>query len=107
MIVFLFCLLLMVAAPVSHIILCSLHLAARVRMSITLITLLCILAGLVLPTLASYIDLVNLPSDIKCATGAVGFAMLGMMLTIVVIPVSAIIFYIISYYKNKKLKMAA
>ncbi|WP_345950016.1 hypothetical protein ABDD95_00895 [Mucilaginibacter sp. PAMB04274] len=105
MILFLFELMLMVIAPVAQIILCILHLSGRIKLSITIITLICLIAGIVLPVLASNIAMVNLPSDVKCATGLVGFALLGMFFTIAVIPASGIIFYIQAYYKRKKLNV--
>ncbi|WP_158827428.1 hypothetical protein [Mucilaginibacter lacusdianchii] len=93
----------MITAPVAHIILCSLHIAGRISLSIILITLICFLLGIVLPVLASYLDIINLPPGTKCATPSVGFAFLGISLTAVVIPVSTIIFSVITYYKKKKL----
>jgi hypothetical protein len=106
MILFLFELVMIFAAPVAHIILGILQGTGRIKLSITIITLICLIAGIVLPVLASYIDIVNLPADVKCATGSVGFAFLGMFFTITVIPASAIIFYIIAYYKRKNLNVA-
>jgi hypothetical protein len=103
MIIFLLELLLMIAAPLAHIILCVLNIAGRIKLSIVIITLICLLAGIILPVLASYIDIVNLSSDVKCATGSVGFAFLGMFITIAIIPISAVIFYMITYYKRKNL----
>lgn len=107
MILFLSEILLMIAAPVAHIILCVLYVTGRVKISMTIITLICLVAGVALPLLASSIDIMNLPSDIKCATGSVGFAFLGMLFTVAVIPVSAIIFSIIAHYKLKKLAITA
>jgi hypothetical protein len=106
MILFLVELVLIFAAPVAHIILSILHFTGHVKLSITIITLICLIAGIVLPVLASYIDIVNLPTNVKCATGSVGFAFLGMFFTIAVIPASAIIFSIIAHYKRKKLNVA-
>lgn len=103
MILFLLELFLMIAAPLAHIVLGILHITGRIKLSISVITLICLIAGIVLPVLASYIDIVNLPSDVKCATGSVGFSFLGMFFTIAVIPASAIVFYLIAYYKRKKL----
>ena len=104
MILFLSEILLMIAAPVAHIILCVLYVTGRVKIFMVLI---CLVAGVALPLLASYIDIMNLPSDIKCATGSVAFAFLGMLFTVAVIPVSAIIFSIIDHYKRKKLTITA
>jgi hypothetical protein len=103
MILFLFEILLMIAAPVVHIILCILYVTGRIKMSMVIISLICLIVGVLLPLLASYIDIMNLPSDVKCATGSVGFAFLGMLFTVVVIPISAIIFSITAHYKRKKL----
>jgi hypothetical protein len=105
MILFIFELMLIVIAPVAQIILSILNLTGRVKMSLIVITLICLIAGIVLPVLASYIDIVNLPSDVKCATGSVGLAFLGMFITIAVIPASAIIFSLLAYYKRKKLNV--
>lgn len=107
MIVFLLELLMIITAPLAHIILCLLNIKGRIKVSIIIITLICLIAGIVLPIFASYIDLINLPSDIKCATGVVGFAILGMLITVAVIPASAIIFSVIAYHKRKKINIAA
>jgi len=106
MIIFLLELFLMVAAPVAHIVLGVLHITGRIKLSISAITLICLIAGIVLPFLVSYIDIINLPPDVKCATGSVGFIFLGLIITIAVIPASALIFYTIAYYKQKKLNTA-
>lgn len=105
MLSFLSSLLLMVAAPTIHITLCSLRLAYRIRLSVIAITLRCLLAGMVLPIIASYIDIINLPPGTKCATPSVGFAFLGLAITGAVIPVTAIIFSFLIYRKNKRLQM--
>lgn len=105
MVIFLLSLILMIAAPVMHVILCSLRVAGRLRLSITVVTLLCLIMGIILPVLATYIDIINLPPGVKCATPSVGFAFLGFVITGTVIPVSAILFYVIAYYKKKKLKV--
>lgn len=106
MILFLVELLLMIAAPLAHVILCILYLTGRIKLAVTVITLICLMAGIALPVLASYIDIVNLPPDVRCATGSVGFAVLGGLIAIIVIPVAAIIFHIIAWYKHKKVKAA-
>ena len=100
--VFLICLFLMVAAPLLHIVLCSLHVTGHLKLPLAAITLTCLIAGIALPVLASYIDIINLPATVRCATPSVGFAFLGLLATITVIPLSAIVFYLISYYKRKK-----
>jgi heme/copper-type cytochrome/quinol oxidase subunit 2 len=71
-------------------------------MSITATTLVCMILGVVLPVFASYIDIMNLPPDVKCATPSVGFAFLGLLITVIFVPLSAIIFYFMVYYKRKK-----
>ena len=103
--VFLLCLVLLVAAPLVHIILCSMNISGRVKISIILITLLSIIGGIALPILASYIDIMNLPPSVKCGTPSLGFMYLGILLTVTTIPVSAIIFSIIAYYRRKKLNV--
>ncbi len=105
MLSFLSSLLLMVAAPTIHITLCSLRLAYRIRLSVIAITLRCLLGGMILPIIASYIDIINLPPGTKCATPSVGFAVLGLAITGAVIPVTAIIFSFLIYRKNKRLQM--
>lgn len=102
MILFLFELVLIFAAPIAHIILGVLHSQGRIKLSNAITTLICLIAGIIFPLLASYIDNMNLPSDVKCATGSVGFALLGMFFTITLIPASAIIFSVMAYYKRKK-----
>ncbi|CAM4426690.1 hypothetical protein SAMN06265348_12121 [Pedobacter westerhofensis] len=97
---------LMIAAPVAHIVLCSMSYSSRINLSIIVITMLCLVAGIILPVLASYIDILNLPSDVKCATGSAGFAVLGTAATAVLIPISALLFYIIAYFRRKKLNAA-
>jgi hypothetical protein len=105
MLMFLLSLLLMIAAPIIHIILCSLRVAGRTRLTVIATTLICLIAGTILPVLASYIDIINLPPGTKCATPSVGFAFLGFAITGTVIPLTAIIFSIIIHYKNKRLHM--
>jgi len=106
MILFLFELLLMITAPVAHVVLCILSQTGRIRLSISVITIFCLLAGIALPILASYLDIINLPSDVKCATGSAGFAVIGTTASAVLIPLSAMVFYITAYYKRKKLNTA-
>ena len=103
MILFLLELIMMIAAPVMHIWLSTLYLNGRITLSILTITLISLVTGITLPILASYIDILNLPPDIKCATGSAGFAAIGISLTIIIIPLSAITFYIIGWYKRRKL----
>jgi len=95
-------LLLMIAAPVAHIVLCVLNTRGRVKISITIITISCLLAGFILPVLASYIAILNLSENLKCATGLVGFAVIGLLLSVVVIPLSALIFYMQQQYDRRK-----
>jgi ABC-type enterochelin transport system permease subunit len=102
MILFILELLLMLAAPVSHVVLCILNQNGRIKLSIINITIICLLAGILLPSVASYIDIINLPSDVKCATGSVGFAVIGTGATVVLIPMSTLLFYIIAFYRRKK-----
>jgi len=103
MILFLLELLMMIAAPIAHIALSVLFVNGRIKLSIIVITLICLVTGIVLPILASYIDIINLPSDVRCATGSVGFAYVGMSLTVMIIPISALIFYLVLWYKRRKL----
>jgi len=105
MFIFLLTLLLIVAAPILHITWCTLHLAGRTPVSFAAITFFCMVLGVAFPILASYIDIVNLPPDIKCATGSVGFAIIGIFITVVVIPISAIVFYSIAYYQRKRMTL--
>ncbi len=105
MLSFLSSMLFMVAAPIIHLILCSLRLTYRIRLSVVAITLMCLLAGMVSPVIASYVDIINLPPGTKCATPSVGFAFLGLAITGAVIPVTAIIFSILIYRKSKRLQM--
>jgi hypothetical protein len=106
MILYLFELLLMIAAPVAHVVLCLLCQTGRIKLSITVITIVCLVSGFILPSLATYIDIINLPPEVNCATGSVGFVVIGTSVTAVVIPLSAIIFYIVAYYKRKRLNTA-
>jgi hypothetical protein len=80
-----------------------LRIAGHTRMSVIMVTLICLPAGIILPALASYIDMINLPAGVKCATGSVSFMFFGMFITFTVIPASLIIFSIIAYYRRKKL----
>jgi hypothetical protein len=105
MILFILELLLMLAAPVAHVVLGILSLNARIKLSIINNSIICLLAGLLLPSLASYIDIINLPSDVKCATGSVGFAVIGTSATVILIPMSALIFYSIAFYRRKKKRL--
>jgi hypothetical protein len=98
----LFELFLIVAAPLLHIFLCCLRYAGRIKLSIGIITMLCMMAGFILPILATYINIVNLPSDIKCATGSVALAFLGILITFVTVPLSAVLFSSVAHYKSKK-----
>lgn len=102
MFIFLLTLLLMCAAPILHIIWCLFRLKGKANVTILLVTAVCLLLGIALPILASYIDIANLHSDTRCATGSVGFAMVGMALTVIIIPVSSVAFYIYEYLKFKK-----
>lgn len=102
MIILLLEILLILLSPVVHINLNIMHIYGRVRLSIALITIICLVAGLLLPLLASYIDILNLPPGTRCATGSAGFAVIGTFLTLVSILVSAIVFYIIAYYRKRK-----
>ncbi len=97
------CFVLMIAAPVLHLVLCGLRLAGRIRLPLWVITLICLPAGVLLPALASYLDILNLPAGIKCATASVSWVFLGLFLTITIIPVSAVVFSLIAYYKQRKL----
>ena len=89
----------------AKIVLGVLHQLGRIKLSILIITLTCLIAGILLPILGTYLDMINLPPNVKCATGSLGFAALGILITIIVIPASAIIFYIIAYYKKKNLTL--
>ncbi len=75
--VYLLSLLLMIVAPIAHIILCALRLTNRVRLNNLATTFLCLVAGIIFPLLATYIYIRNLPPGIKCVTPYIGFAILG------------------------------
>lgn len=93
----------MIAAPVAHVVLCSMSHSSRIKLSITVITIICLVAGIIFPVLASYIDILNLPADVKCATGSAGFAVLGSAASAVLIPIFTVIYYILAYFRRKKL----
>jgi hypothetical protein len=95
-------LILILSAPIAHIILCRRRINGRINLSIIAITFFCMIAGIGLSILAAYIDINNLPPEIKCATGSAGLAVLGMFIAASVIPLSAIVFYLIGYYRKKK-----
>ena len=103
----LFELFLIVAAPVLHVILCLMRVTGRIRLSIGIITLLCFVVGFILPVLATYINIANLPPGIKCGTGSVALAFLGIFITFVAVPFSAVVFSIISHFENKRAAITA
>ena len=62
----------------------------------------CLLIGIIFPFFATYLDITNLPPGIKCGTPSIGFVVLGLAATGVVIPIMALIFYAITYYQRTR-----
>ncbi|WP_216351059.1 hypothetical protein, partial [Mucilaginibacter polytrichastri] len=75
--VFLLCFLLLIVAPVIHIIWSILHVQKRVKLPLAAITILCLFMGVAFSILATYIDVHNLPAGTRCATPSVGFIFAG------------------------------
>ena len=100
--IFLLCFALIFAAPVLHIILGILRINKRIRLSLAAIGFICVVTGIIFPVLATYIDIVNLPKGVMCATPSIGFVFLGFGVTAIAIPVIALILFITDYYRNKK-----
>ncbi|MCZ4221872.1 hypothetical protein [Pedobacter rhodius] len=103
MILFIICLCLLVIAPIIQLVLSVLKMRNKVRISYLFINIFCLFTGLLLPLLATYIDIANLPPDVRCATPSVGFAFIGIGITIIFIPIITVIFYAIVYSRNKKI----
>jgi uncharacterized membrane protein len=99
---FLLCIVLIFAAPITHLVWCTLKIKGLVSLPIAAITLICLVLGIILSVLATYIDIKNLPAGTICATPSIGFAFLGIAISCIIIPISTIIFYIINYYSNRK-----
>ena len=99
---FLVCLVLMIAAPVIHIIWSVLSIKKYVRHSLAAIMVICLLIGIIFPVLATYLDILNLPPDTQCATSSTGFVVIGLAITGVVIPIIGLLFYAIMYHQQTK-----
>lgn len=100
MLMYLFCLLLMIAAPTGYLVLNILRSKGKISTNKILIVLLCLLAGIALPVLATYLDIKNLPEGTICAMPSVGFAFLGIAITITIIPFMAVVFFVIGLYRK-------
>jgi len=92
----------MVAAPIIYIIWSILRIKKYVRISLSAIMVICLLIGIIFPFFATYLDITNLPPGIKCGTPSIGFVVLGLAATGVVIPIMALIFYAITYYQRTR-----
>jgi hypothetical protein len=93
-------LLLMIAAPIAHIIHCIIRLKGRTKRSLITLTLIWFTAGLIMPVLSTYLSIAALPPDVKCATGLGSIMVIGILLTISMIPISTMVFYLVDRYKR-------
>jgi len=100
--IFLLCLVLMIAAPLIHIVWSILSIKKYVSHSLAAITAITLLMGIIFPVLATYLDIINLPPDTRCATPSIGFVFLGLALTGVVIPIMGLIFFAITYVQRTR-----
>ena len=81
-------------APVLHIILCRKKANHKIKLSIALITVICLLLGAILPVAALIINVHDTPRTITCNSGAPGYLILGWFLAALVIPLNAWNIYI-------------
>jgi hypothetical protein len=86
---FLLCIVLIFAAPITHLVWCKIK--GLVSLPIAAITLICLVLGIILSVLATYIDIKNLPAGTICATPSIDFAFLGIAISCIIIPISTII----------------
>lgn len=101
--IFLFCIFLIFAAPVIYIIWCILRIRKLSRLTLGAITIICMLTGVVFSILATYIDINNLPAGVRCGNPSLGFAFLGLAFTVIIIPVTGIVFFAIDYFNSRKI----
>lgn len=93
-------LLMLFTAPVVQAIFSAKRINNSCSLSLALLAFLCFLLGLVLSVTAVIVFMMLLPSDIKCATGCIGVAPLGFMITIITTPI--IYFVYRSKYRIKQ-----
>jgi hypothetical protein len=94
-------LVLLFTAPIVQIILSRRKLNNNTIFSLGSIAAISFILGIVFPVAATYIALCGLSPDIKCATGIIGIAPLGIFITIVTTPVISLIFYLMDKAKRK------
>jgi len=96
-------LILILLPPVAQIIFSAQNLNRKIKTPLWLINLLVFISGLVLPVLATIISMATLPAGIKCATGCIGFAFLGWMINVTIVPIIAACTYMASPAKKEEI----
>ncbi len=94
-------LILLLTAPVLQVVASIFVLRGKIRLGLFWVNFLAIIAGFILPVCATMLAIAGLPAGIKCITGYVGMVILGWMIGVVVIPIVALVFYII-FLRRKK-----
>jgi hypothetical protein len=96
-------LLILLIAPVLQIVWLSRRVKNKTNSPAGLITLLMMILCIFLSVIAMTVSVNGFSAaGIRCATGAVGFLVIGVMISLIIIPIIGIIGGIIYHYRHKK-----
>jgi hypothetical protein len=96
--------LLLFVAPCMQIILSLLRLKGRIKLPLLIIDVLALSLGFVLSIASMGVSIYGLSPGIKCATGCAAFVFFGFLITVIAVPIIAIVTFLA--HRSKK-KMAA
>lgn len=99
-------LLLLLVAPAGQVILSVYVLKGKTRLNLFWVDFIALIAGFLLPVCATMLSIAGLAPGVRCVTGNVGIAILGWMLTALLVPVIGVAFFIISWHLKKRKEVA-